>query len=143
MPLARPACFNNIGRIERVQALSVRRFALGELSKFFQFMRTSNTSSVMRKSWTKHIRHQHNIVLLTDWATHLCFIAKVSCSTHQVWVRITHLIAAQSAATKFINHDATTKTVINDTANCFPVIASDAERTQPTDATTHEHVSER
>jgi hypothetical protein len=33
--------------------------------------------------------------------------------------------------------------MINDTTNCFSVIASDAERTQPTDATTHEHVSER
>jgi hypothetical protein len=33
--------------------------------------------------------------------------------------------------------------MINDTADGFSIVASDAERTQPTDTSTHEHVSER
>jgi hypothetical protein len=33
--------------------------------------------------------------------------------------------------------------MINNSADGLSIVASDAERTQPTDATTHEHVSER
>jgi hypothetical protein len=33
--------------------------------------------------------------------------------------------------------------MVNDTADGFSIVASDAERTQPTDTSTHEHVSER
>jgi hypothetical protein len=33
--------------------------------------------------------------------------------------------------------------MINYSTDGFSIIARDAERTQPTDATTHEHVSER
>jgi hypothetical protein len=73
----------------------------------------------------------------------LCFIAKVSRSAHEVWVRITHLIATQSSATIFVDYYSSAETVIDDTANSFSVVTCDAERTQPTNAATHEHVSER
>jgi hypothetical protein len=33
--------------------------------------------------------------------------------------------------------------MIDDTANSFSIVTSDAECTQPTDTATHEHVSER
>jgi hypothetical protein len=33
--------------------------------------------------------------------------------------------------------------MVNDTADGFSIVASDAERTQPSDTSTHEHVSER
>jgi hypothetical protein len=33
--------------------------------------------------------------------------------------------------------------MIDDTANSFSIVTRDAERTQPTNASTHEHVSER
>jgi hypothetical protein len=73
----------------------------------------------------------------------LSFIAKVSRGTHEVGVRITHLIATQSSAAIFIDHHSSTETMIDDTANSFSVVTGDAECTQPTDTTTHEHVSER
>jgi hypothetical protein len=73
----------------------------------------------------------------------LCFIAKVSRSTHEVWVRITHLIATQSSTSIFVDHHSSTEPMIDDTANSFSVVTRDAERTQPTNASTHEHVSER
>jgi len=73
----------------------------------------------------------------------LSFIAKVSRGTHEVGVRITHLIATQSSSPIFVDHYSSTETVIDDTANGFSIVTRDAERTQPTDTATHEHVSER
>jgi len=73
----------------------------------------------------------------------LSFIAKVSRGTHEVGVRITHLIATQSSSSIFVDHYSSTETMIDDTANSFSVVTGDAECTQPTDTATHEHVSER
>jgi hypothetical protein len=73
----------------------------------------------------------------------LRFIAKVSRGTHEIGVRITHLIATQSSSPIFVDHYSSTETMIDDTANSFSVVTGDAECTQPTDTATHEHVSER
>jgi len=73
----------------------------------------------------------------------LSFIAKVSRGTHEVGVRITHLITTQSSTSIFVNHHSSTETMIDDTANGFSVVTRDAERTQPTNASTPDHVSER
>jgi hypothetical protein len=73
----------------------------------------------------------------------LGFIAKVSRSTHEIGVRIAHLITTQSSSPIFVDHYSSTETMIDDTANSFSVVTSDAECTQPTDTATHEHVSER
>jgi hypothetical protein len=58
-------------------------------------------------------------------------------------VRITHLIATQSSTSIFVDHHSSAETVVDGTANGFSVVTRDAERTQPTNASTHEHVSER
>jgi hypothetical protein len=73
----------------------------------------------------------------------LRFIAEVSRGTHEIGVRITHLIATQSSSPIFVDHYSSTETMINDAANSFSVVTGDAECTQPTDTATHEHVSER
>jgi hypothetical protein len=73
----------------------------------------------------------------------LGFIAKVSRGTHEVRMRITHLVTTQSSTSILVDHHSSTETMIDDTANSFSIVTSDAECTQPTDTATHEHVSER
>jgi hypothetical protein len=73
----------------------------------------------------------------------LSFIAKVSRGTHEVGMRITHLIATQSSTAILVDHHSSTETMINDTTNGFSIVTSDAECTQPTSSATHEHISER
>jgi hypothetical protein len=73
----------------------------------------------------------------------LGFIAKVLRGTHEVRMRITHLVTTQSSTSILVDHHSSTETMIDDTANSFSIVTSDAECTQPTDTATHEHVSER
>jgi hypothetical protein len=73
----------------------------------------------------------------------LGFIAKVSRGTHEVRMRITHLVTTQSSTSILVDHHSSTETMIDDTANSFSIVTSNAECTQPTDTATHEHVSER
>jgi hypothetical protein len=73
----------------------------------------------------------------------LCFIAKVSRGTHEVGMRVTHLVTTQSSTSILVDHHSSTETMIDDTANSFSIVTSDAECTQPTDTATHEHVNER